>query len=142
MRLSAEQEDDFGAGVDVAGVMAGDVMLGSDTPVADSAARESAQAPVAAAGSIAWALVPLASLGLLTPISMGYAAYRLRSRPLAYATASYTIAVTAAFAVSAAVPRGGGATHSAVSDLLTACLATSWLGGTIHSLLIRRRVFG
>lgn len=141
MRLAVEQEDDFGAGVDVAGVTAGDVVLEPDAPVADGAESGQAQTPVAAAGSIAWALVPLASLGLLTPVSMGYAAYRLRSRPLAYATACYTIAVTAAFAVSAAAPRGG-ATHSVVSDLLTACLATSWLGGTVHSLLIRRRVFG
>lgn len=146
MQALVERDEDFAADVDVAGVMAGDVVLGhgSETSAADDALAATpaeTQTPVAAAGSIAWALVPLASLGLLTPVAMGYAAYRLRSRPLAFATGWYTVAVTAAFAVSAAAPRGGGAAHSAVSDLLTACLATSWLGGTIHSFLIRRRVF-
>jgi hypothetical protein len=94
----------------------------------------------AASASVAWALVPLASLGLLTPVAMGYAAYRLRSRPLAAATGWYTLAVVAAFTVSAAVPHGGA--QSPAGDLLAACLATSWVGGTIHSLLIRKRVFG
>ena len=93
------------------------------------------------ASSLAWALVPLVSLGLLTPVAMGYAAYRSRSRGLWIATAVYTLAVVAAFTVSAAAPLRTGS-HAAVGDLLTACLAASWLGGTLHSLLIRRRVFG
>jgi hypothetical protein len=94
-----------------------------------------------AAASVAWALVPLASLGLLTPVAMGYAAYRLRSRGLWAATAGYALAVAVAFTLSAAAPlRTGG--HAAVGDLLTACLAASWLGGTVHGFLIRRRVFG
>jgi hypothetical protein len=94
----------------------------------------------AAAASIAWALVPLVSLGLLTPVAMGYAAYRLRSRSLAVATALYSGAVAAAFTVSAAAPLRTGA-HAAVGDLLTGCLTASWLGGTVHAFLIRRRVF-
>lgn len=94
-----------------------------------------------AAASVAWALLPLVSIGLLTPIGMAYAAYRLRSRVLSIATACYTIAVGAAFAVSAASPVRTG-THAAAGELLLACLGASWLGGTVHSFLIRRRVFG
>jgi hypothetical protein len=94
-----------------------------------------------AASSAAWALVPLVSLGLLTPIAMGYAAYRLRSRVLWAVTAGYTAAMAAAFVLSAAAPSRSGS-HSLVGDLLTACLIASWLGGTVHSFLIRRRVFG
>jgi hypothetical protein len=113
-----------------------------EVSTAESAADERAQAstPAAAAASVAWAVVPLVSLGLLTPASMAYAAYRLRSGALAAATALYAVAVVAAFAVSAAAPRGGA--HSSVSDLLTVCFAASWLGGTVHAFLIRRRVFG
>jgi hypothetical protein len=94
-----------------------------------------------AAASVAWALLPFVSIGLLTPIGMAYAAYRLRSRVLSIATACYTIAVGAAFAVSAASPVRTG-THAAAGELLLACLGASWLGGTVHSFLIRRRVFG
>ena len=92
------------------------------------------------ATSIAWALVPLLSLGLLTPVALGYAAHRLRSRTLAVATMLYSVAVVAAFTVSAAAPLRTGS-HSAVGDLLTGCLTASWLGGTLHAFLIRRRVF-
>ncbi len=90
--------------------------------------------------SIAWALVPLVSIGLLTPVSIGYAAYRLRSRALAVATACYVVAVAALFVLSAASPLRTGS-HAPVGELLTACLVASCFGGTVHSLLIRRRVF-
>lgn len=93
------------------------------------------------AASFAWALLPLVSIGLLTPIGIGYAAYRLRSRVLVIATICYTVLVAAAFAVSAASPVRTG-THAAAGELLLACLGASWLGGTVHSFLIRRRVFG
>jgi hypothetical protein len=72
---------------------------------------------------------------------MGYAAYRLRSRGLWVATAAYSLAVVAAFTLSAAAPLRTGS-HAAIGELLTACLTASWLGGTLHSFLIRRRVFG
>jgi hypothetical protein len=92
------------------------------------------------AASIAWALVPLVSLGLLTPVVIGYGAYRLRSRLLAAVTACYAFAVAAAFTVSAASP-AGTRPHSAVGDLLTTSLAVAWLGGTAHAFALRHRVF-
>ena len=91
--------------------------------------------------SYAWAAVPFASLGLLTPVAMGYAAYRRRSRALAGVAAWYLFAVTIAFAISATA-HNGAKTQSAVGDLLTICLAASWIGGTVHALMIRRQVFG
>lgn len=92
------------------------------------------------AASVAWASLPLVSIGLLTPVGMGYAAYRLRSRTILVATACYTLAVGAAFALSAAAPMRTG-THAASGELLAACVGVSWLGGTAHSFAIRRRVF-
>lgn len=107
-------------------------------------AAESGDRGAAALGrtaSVAWALAPLVSLGLLTPVAIGYAAYRLRSRRLAAATACYTVAIVAAFAVSAALPVHTRA-QSIIGDLMTTCLAVAWLGGTAQALMLRRRVFG
>ena len=94
-----------------------------------------------AVASYAWAAIPFASLGLLTPVAMGYAAYRQRSRSLGAVAAWYLFAVTIAFAISATAT-DGTRTQSSVGDLLTICLAASWIGGTVHALLIRRQVFG
>jgi hypothetical protein len=94
-----------------------------------------------AVASYAWAAIPFASLGLLTPVAMGYAAYRQRSRALGAVAAWYLFAVTIAFAISATAT-DGSRTQSGVGDLLTICLAASWIGGTVHALLIRRQVFG
>jgi hypothetical protein len=91
--------------------------------------------------SYAWAAIPFASLGLLTPVAMGYAAYRQRSRALAGVAAWYLFAVTIAFAISATA-HSGTRPQSAVGVLLTICLAASWIGGTVHALMIRRQVFG
>jgi hypothetical protein len=92
------------------------------------------------AASVAWALLPLVSIGLLAPVGIGYAAYRLRSRVLSVAAVCYTLAVAAAFAVSAVSPVRTGR-HALTGELLLACVGVSWLGGTVHSFLIRRRVF-
>lgn len=121
------EDEDEGLDVEVSDLSVGAVGAGSDR------ARTIA--------SYAWAAVPFASLGLLTPIAMGYAAYRQRSRALAAVTAWYLLAISIAFVVSAAAS-GGTQPQSAVGDLLTICLAASWIGGTAHALLIRRQVFG
>jgi hypothetical protein len=128
------KDDDRGAAAEAGPEFAGDFGTAG-----------SASMPVSAsvtAVSLAWAVVPLVSMGLLTPVSLGYAAYRLRSRKLAAATAWYTVAVSIAFAISATHPSASEARTSATSGgVLTACLAASWVGGTVHSFLIRRRVF-
>ncbi|MFB9253225.1 ComEA family DNA-binding protein [Sphaerisporangium melleum] len=89
------------------------------------------------AAGIVWALAPLLSCGWATPFTMGYAAAKLRSGWLALSAAIYAIGLVA-FILNVGV--GGG--DSDVLMLLT-FLGTggSWLGGTIHSLVIRESVF-
>lgn len=91
--------------------------------------------------SVVWALIPLISLGLLTPLAFGYAAIRTRSRIYAAATLGYALAVVLAFALSAEHPQPGS-TANGTGGLLTFALALSWLGGTGHALSARTRVFG
>ncbi|MBR7837921.1 hypothetical protein KDL01_31900 [Actinospica durhamensis] len=106
-----------------------------------------AEAPAAQHGprtvvfSFVWALVPLVSFGLLTPVVFGYAAVRTRSRLYAAATLGYALAVVLAFALSATHPQAGSVAHGS-DGLLTFALALSWLGGTGHALSARPRVFG
>ena len=90
--------------------------------------------------SIVWALIPFATFGLLTPVTFGYAAYRLRSRALALTALGYTLAVLASFVLSAARPHSATPSDAA-GALLTIALAGTWIGGTLHALSLRRRVF-
>lgn len=131
----------IGEGAAEGGEDGGDVVSVEVMGASAAAATAGRRLTAGTAASFAWALLPLVSIGLLTPVSIGYAAYRLRSRVLFIATICYTVFVAAAFAVSAASPVRTG-THAATGELLLACLGASWLGGTVHSLLIRRRVFG
>ena len=119
-------------GQDVAGV--------AEVEPSGSEAKAGRRALTGTAASVAWALLPLVSIGLLAPVGVGYAAYRLRSRVLSVAAVCYTLAVAAAFAVSAVSPVRTGR-HALAGELLLACVGVSWLGGTVHSFLIRRRVF-
>ena len=91
--------------------------------------------------SLLWALIPLATFGLLTPVTFGYAAYRLRSRGLALTALVYTIAVVVSFALSAIRPHAVTPADT-TGALLTVCLAGTWIGGTLHALSLRTRVFG
>ena len=90
--------------------------------------------------SLLWALIPLATFGLLTPVTFGYAAYRLRSRGLALTALAYTIAVVVSFALSAMRPHSVSPADT-TGALLTVCLAGTWIGGTLHALSLRTRVF-
>lgn len=91
--------------------------------------------------SLLWALIPLATFGLLTPVTFGYAAYRLRSRGLALTALVYTVAVVVSFALSAMRPHSVTPADT-TGALLTVCLAGTWIGGTLHALSLRTRVFG
>ena len=70
----------------------------------------------------------------------GYAAYRLRSRTLAVAAFGYTLAVVFSFALSAA-RSSAAAPGDASGTLLTFALAVTWIGGTVHGLSLRTKVF-
>lgn len=90
--------------------------------------------------SLAWSLIPLATFGLLTPVSFGYAAFRMRSRALALVALGYTFAVLLSFVLSAAHPRSATPAHG-TGALLTLALAVTWIGGTVHALSLRTKVF-
>jgi len=90
--------------------------------------------------SLLWALIPLATFGLLTPVTFGYAAYRLRSRGLGLTTLVYTLAVVVSFVLSAIRPHAVTPADT-TGALLTVCLAGTWIGGTLHALSLRTRVF-
>jgi hypothetical protein len=85
-------------------------------------------------------LIPFATFGLLTPVTFGYAAYRLRSRALVLTALGYTVAVIASFVLSAARPHSATPSDAA-GALLTIALAGTWIGGTLHAVSIRTRVF-
>jgi len=123
----------------------------SAEPAAGSAdAPAGAEADVAAApsrvatrhvlASLGWALIPFVSFGVLTPAVFCYAACRLRSRILGLAALGYTVAVVLSFALSAARPPAGSPSDPS-GALLTLALATAWIGGTVHALSIRMKVF-
>ena len=120
------------------------------TPPAKTAATDSAGGPARAPqnrppqnhvlASLAWSLIPLATFGLLTPVSFGYAAFRLRSRSLAVISLGYTLAVLLSFVLSAARPHSATPADGS-GALLTLALAVTWIGGTVHALSLRTKVF-
>ncbi|MGW4638049.1 hypothetical protein ACWEN6_05965 [Sphaerisporangium sp. NPDC004334] len=87
------------------------------------------------AASVLWALAPLLTCGAATPFTMAYAAAKLRSTMLALSAAIYAIGMVA-------VVVGLADNGSDFAEALAVIGSTgSWLVGTIHSLVIRRKVF-
>ncbi|SPT64514.1 helix-hairpin-helix domain-containing protein [Actinomadura madurae] len=84
---------------------------------------------------VAWALSPVITLGLGTPLTFGYAAVRMKSLPYILSTGVY-FALWVTFFATFAAEEGVGFAVNFIAFLLLA------LGGTIHALLIRPRVFG
>ena len=91
--------------------------------------------PRASFGSFLWAVAPLLTCGFAAPFTLGYAAARLRS----LAQAAATILYAACLVVWLAFDLSDSKDITAALILLAA--AASSLGATIHSLLIRPRVF-
>ncbi|AWS42759.1 helix-hairpin-helix domain-containing protein [Streptosporangium sp. 'caverna'] len=91
--------------------------------------------PLRTALSFLWALLPLVSLGVLSPLVFGYAAGRKRSWPLWLATAVYTALVVTLFSTSDSAPGSAGDVAFLLSFI--GCM----LVGTAHALAIRRSVF-
>jgi hypothetical protein len=85
--------------------------------------------------SVVWALVPLLSIGLLTPFVFIYAAARLRERRMWLATGAYALACTLWLACASMPEQSVGPT---VAGFLMLGLMTV---GTTHAFLVRRRVF-
>lgn len=92
--------------------------------------------PGRTAASYFWALSPLYTLGYGTPITIGFAAARTRSTGLWAATIPYLALVTTMLAT--ADSKDG----STADSVFVITWVLSWLGGTLHALAIRRRLFG
>ena len=92
------------------------------------------------AQSFLWALAPLLTCGWATPFTMGYAAARLKSKLLAASALVYGLGLLAFFFGVAVQPDDD---LPGLFDALAGFgLFGNWAGGTIHSLLIRPKVFG
>lgn len=94
----------------------------------------------AAAASVVWALLPLLTFGLATPLAFGYAAFRRWSGWLWAAAAMYAVIVGSLLALTAAyldAPRTPAAVTWAVGGGMLAVM----LAGTVHAFWIRRLVF-
>jgi helix-hairpin-helix protein len=87
------------------------------------------------AASIAWALVPMCSAGIASPLVFIHAAVRLRRVWHWIAAATYLALATVTFA-AAGYPEG-----STGAAVFGAGILLCWLGGTAHAFAIRRRVF-
>lgn len=142
----------IGAGATAEPAESGDASI-VELSASTSPANSPAQAPANGLGgapsrapqnqmlaSLAWSLIPLATFGLLTPVSFGYAAFRLRSRSLAVISLGYTVAVLLSFVLSAVRPHSA-TPADASGALLTLALAVTWIGGTVHALSLRTKVF-
>ncbi|GLW23512.1 ComEA family DNA-binding protein [Microbispora triticiradicis] len=96
--------------------------------------------PPSGAASVFWALVPLFTCGAGTPFTMLYAAVRRRSAALGLSAAGYA-ALTAAWLYNSVVYEDVPTPWPATAAIVIGALGP-WLGGTLHSFLIRKRVFG
>ncbi len=88
--------------------------------------------------SVPWALVPLVSLGILAPVTIGHAAVRLRSRAVAVSAGVYAVCVVVLFVGANAF---GPHPPDAVNGVIGVGVSVAWLGGTVQAFALRRRVF-
>ncbi len=88
-----------------------------------------------AIGSMAWALVPLFSIGMLTPFVFLYAAARRHERWLWFATGAYALACTSWLVFASMPERSAGPILAGILLLVLPAV------GTTHAFLVRRRVF-
>ncbi len=105
----------------------------------DPAGPTDIRPPLLDAFSIVWTVVPLISLGFLTSLVFGFAAYRLRSRAMAIAAGCY-LAVLVALVSTAGIRSFGPDDWQNQAAMWTWILGP-WWGGTLHALFARKRVF-
>lgn len=85
-----------------------------------------------------WALLPLLTFGLATPITIGLAAARLRSKPAMISAALYlggwAVVFQGAYTYAAKPP-------PVIDAIMTVSWLMTWFGGTTHAFILRRRLF-
>ncbi|WP_406674069.1 serine/threonine-protein kinase [Nonomuraea sp. N2-4H] len=89
--------------------------------------------------SFVWAVVPLLSIGVLTPLSIGFAAYRLKSRAVAVTAAGYLSLALGLLATREVRYWPSGDWRNELAWALWC--AGPWFGGTLQGFLLRTRVF-
>ncbi|WP_214103475.1 helix-hairpin-helix domain-containing protein [Acrocarpospora catenulata] len=94
--------------------------------------------PRSAAGSFLWAFAPLVTCGFATPFTIGYAAAKRRSWWLGTAAVGYAAGMTAWLAIANTYDHP---VPGFLASIMVIGLFGSWIGGTIHALLIRTLVF-
>jgi Helix-hairpin-helix motif len=85
--------------------------------------------------SLLWALVPFVSLGLLTPITIGYAAFRIRSVAVALTAVPYTIGIVT---VMVGTDAYGDNPPAVIDALMTVSILAAWFAGTAQAFALRR----
>jgi predicted Ser/Thr protein kinase len=91
--------------------------------------------------TVLWALVPLFTCGIGTPFTIGYAAARRRSVLLGLAAGLYGAGI-AIFLIAIGAYDDVDQIPDPLDAITTVGLFGSWIGGTVHSFLIRSSVFG
>ncbi|NUW33814.1 protein kinase [Nonomuraea sp. SMC257] len=92
------------------------------------------------AAAVLWAALPLLTCGMLTPFTIAFAAFWLRSVWQVIAAAFYTVCVGSFLIVIFAYDRFEDIPEP-MSSLISLALVVTWLGGVIHSgILVPRMV--
>ncbi|MCW2897843.1 MAG: hypothetical protein JWO67_108 [Streptosporangiaceae bacterium] len=94
-----------------------------------------------AALSVAWAGLPMLTLGLATPLCFAAAAIWRRRAHLFLATLAYTGILVLQLAIQPDLRAADAATRDPAETLFTACVLAQALAGCFHAFLVRRRVF-
>ncbi|WP_433515287.1 serine/threonine-protein kinase [Nonomuraea sp. CA-143628] len=89
--------------------------------------------------SYAWVIVPLLSIGVLAPLSIGFAAFRLRSRLVAVTAAGYLSLALGLIATEGLRDWPSGDWRNELA--WAAWCVGPWFGGTLQGFLLRSRVF-
>jgi predicted Ser/Thr protein kinase len=89
--------------------------------------------------SFVWAIVPLLSIGVLAPLSIGFGAYRLRSRVVTLTAAGYLSLALGLVATRELRDWPSGDWRNELAWAVW-CIGP-WLGGTLQGFLLRTKVF-
>ncbi|GAA2290046.1 hypothetical protein GCM10010149_41180 [Nonomuraea roseoviolacea subsp. roseoviolacea] len=91
------------------------------------------------AAAVLWAALPLLTCGMLTPLTIGFAAFWLRSLWQMIAAALYTVCA-GSFLIFIFAYDNFEDIPEPMSSLISLALVVTWLGGVIHSAILVPRM--
>ena len=106
-------------------------------PSAHPGGRRQLRRTAFTAVSIVWALLPIATLGFAAPFTMAYAAFRLRTKAMAWCAAGYAVAFVLGFVASGS----SDSDTNLLGNIGTAVIVVAGALATAQSCVIRSRVF-